>query len=75
MEQNPEQMLQQLTHENRALKAQVVAATQILLRVPHGQGDHTDHCRFYNGGLPPTGQQRCHCHVSLVQKALREGLA
>ncbi|MBF0160411.1 MAG: hypothetical protein HQL58_12915 [Magnetococcales bacterium] len=74
MEQTTEQIIEQLRQDNKALQEQVAAALRILLRVPHGQGDHTDYCRFQNGGLPPTGQQPCHCHVSLVQRALREGL-
>ncbi|MBF0613893.1 MAG: hypothetical protein G8237_12575 [Magnetococcales bacterium] len=44
---------------------------QVLRRIPHGRGDHTDFCRMENEGLPPADDARCHCHVSWIRKSLK----
>lgn len=48
------------------------ALRQVLLRVPHGTGDHTDLCRMQNEGLPPMDDKKCHCHVGRVRAAIRD---
>lgn len=57
--------MEKAEHTARALR-------QVLMRVPHGTGDHTDLCRMQNEGLPPMKEQNCHCHVGQVRAAIRE---
>ncbi|MBF0629047.1 MAG: hypothetical protein HQL91_12590 [Magnetococcales bacterium] len=45
---------------------------QVLRRVPHGRGDHTDFCRMENEGLPPPNDEACRCHVAMVRKCLKQ---
>ncbi|MBF0342315.1 MAG: hypothetical protein HQL95_15325 [Magnetococcales bacterium] len=51
-------------------EADVAALRQVLRKVPHGGGDHTDFCRMENEGLPPREDSLCHCHVALIRRAL-----
>lgn len=77
MTENGHEMLLALQQEldetrERALRAEADARTlrHLLIRVPHGSGDHTDLCRMANEGLPPTDPELCRCHVALVRNAL-----
>ena len=53
-----------------ALLAQIALQQKILLKTPHSIGDHTDLCRFHNGGLPPDTDEHCRCHVAQIQHIL-----
>ena len=59
----------------RAEKAEqmALALRQVLLRVPHGTGDHTDLCRMQNEGMAPMDDQNCRCHVGRIRTVIRGG--
>ncbi|MBF0447513.1 MAG: hypothetical protein HQL67_04865 [Magnetococcales bacterium] len=52
------------------LEQRCAAYRDVLLRVPHSRGDHSDLCRMKNEGQPPPTADQCHCHVGLVSAAL-----
>ena len=58
----------------RAEKAEKMAFAlrQVLLRVPHGTGDHTDLCRMQNEGMAPMDDQNCRCHVGRIRAVIRD---
>ena len=69
---NDEEKIQQALA--RAEKAELIARNlrQVLLKVPHGTGDHTDLCRMQNEGLPPMDDHKCRCHVGRVRMAIQK---
>ncbi|MBF0182252.1 MAG: hypothetical protein HQM03_19730 [Magnetococcales bacterium] len=58
--------------EKQRLEAQVRELRELLRRIPHSLGDHTDLCRMANDGLPPRENERCRCHVAPILQALKE---
>ncbi|MBF0437988.1 MAG: hypothetical protein HQL93_02590 [Magnetococcales bacterium] len=62
----------ELIHQVAQAQAHVRALQQVLSRIPHGRGDHTDLCRMANEGMPPVDNDHCQCHVALIRKALAD---
>ncbi|OSM02522.1 hypothetical protein MAIT1_02676 [Magnetofaba australis IT-1] len=44
----------------------------VLMRVPHGHGDHSDRCRMANDGLAPSAPDQCQCHVAEIRAVLAQ---
>lgn len=67
----PEEELTEARRRLARAEGEVQRLRQVLRRIPHGHGDHTDLCRMENEGLPPSDDAHCHCHVAMVRRSLK----